>query len=214
MTRSQLVRRALKPLVFAAALSPFFHLAWRAVVGELGVNPIETITLATGRWTLRFLLITLAVTPLRRLSGWHEAIRIRRMLGLFAFFYGTLHFSIYIGIDQFFAWRFILADIAKRPYITVGFAAFVLMIPLALTSTAGWVRRLGRRWQRLHRLVYVSAIGGVIHFLWKVKADTRDPLLYAAILAALFGIRLWYRRRACVPAGAVAPRPSGGAIAR
>ncbi len=195
MPHSQLVRRVLMPVVFAAALTPFLHLVWRAVMGELGVNPIETITLTTGRWTLRFLLITLAVTPLRRLSGWHQAIRFRRMLGLFAFFYGTLHFSIYIGIDQFFAWRFILADIAKRPYITVGFTAFVLMIPLALTSTAGWVRRLGRRWQILHRLVYVSAIGGVIHFLWKVKADTRDPLIYAVVLAGLLGVRLWYRYR-------------------
>lgn len=200
MTRSQWLRRVVKPGVFLIALAPFFFLVWRAVSGELGVNPIETITLTTGRWTLRLLLATLAITPLRRVSGWHEAIRVRRMLGLFTFFYGTLHFSIYIGIDQFFAWRFILADIAKRPYITVGFTAFVLMIPLALTSTAGWVRRLGRRWMVLHRLVYLSAIGGVVHFWWKVKADTRDPLMYAAVLLALFAVRLWYRYGRRLPA--------------
>lgn len=207
MSHSQFIRRILRPLVFLAALSPFLYLVWRVVMGELGANPIEDITLVTGRWTLRLLLITLAVTPLRRLTGWHEAIRFRRLLGLFACFYGTLHFSIYIGIDQFFAWKFILADIAKRPYITVGFTAFVLMIPLALTSTAGWVRRLGRRWAVLHRLVYLSATGGVIHFLWKVKADTRDPLLYASVLLALFAVRLWYRFRPRITA-AVAARGS------
>jgi len=192
MTSHQLVGRLLKPLVFVAALTPFLWLAWRAVMGNLGANPIEAVTLVTGRWTLRLLLITLTVSPLRRLTGWQPVVRFRRMLGLFAFFYGSLHFTIYVAIDQFFGWSFILADIAKRPYITVGFAGFVSMMPLALTSTTGWIRRLGgRRWQRLHRLVYLSALFGVIHFLWKVKADTRDPLLYGAVLAGLLGFRAW-----------------------
>jgi len=196
MTSQQLVRRVLKPLVFLAALLPFLYLVWRAVAGELSANPIEDITLTTGRWTLRFLMITLAVTPLRRLTGWQPAIRFRRMLGLFAFFYGTLHFLTYVVLDQFFGWAFILADIAKRPYITVGFAAFVLMLPLAVTSTAGMIRRLGgRRWAWLHRLVYLTAAGGVVHYLWKVKADPRDPLAYAAVLAVLLGFRVWVTAR-------------------
>jgi len=196
VTQQHLVRRVLKPLVFAAALSPFLYLLWRAYAGQLSANPIEDITLTTGRWTLRFLLITLAVTPLRRLTGWQPAIRFRRMLGLFAFFYGTLHFLTYIVLDQFFAWRFILEDVAKRPYITVGFTAFVLLVPLALTSTSGMIRRLGgRRWAWLHRLVYLSAVGGVVHYLWKVKADTRDPLAYAAVLAVLLGWRVWATAR-------------------
>jgi sulfoxide reductase heme-binding subunit YedZ len=183
-------RRVLKPTVFVAALTPFLYLLWRAATGRLSANPIEDITLTTGLWTLRFVLITLAVTPIRRLTGWHAVIRLRRMLGLFAFFYGTLHLLTYVVLDQFFAWHYILADIAKRPYITVGFAAFVLMIPLAVTSTAGMIRRLGgRRWALLHRLIYLTAIGGVVHYLWKVKADTRDPLAYGAVLAALLAFR-------------------------
>ena len=201
MTSQQLVSRVLKPAVFVAALGPFLYLVWRAVAGELSANPIEDITLTTGRWTLRLLMITLAVTPVRRLTGWQPAIRFRRMMGLFAFFYGTLHFLTYVVLDQFFGWGFILADIAKRPYITVGFAAFVLMVPLALTSTAGMIRRLGgRRWAWLHRLVYVSATCGVVHYLWKVKADTRDPLAWAAVLAVLLGLRVWFVvRRARAP---------------
>ena len=201
MTSQQLVSRVLKPAVFVAALGPFLYLVWRAVAGELSANPIEDITLTTGRWTLRFLMITLAITPVRRLTGWQPAIRFRRMMGLFAFFYGTLHFLTYVVLDQFFGWTFILADIAKRPYITVGFAAFVLMVPLALTSTTGMIRRLGgRRWAWLHRLVYVSATCGVVHYLWKVKADTRDPLAWAAVLAVLLGLRVWFAvRRARAP---------------
>ena len=205
MTSQQLVSRVLKPAVFVAALGPFLYLVWRAVSGELSANPIEDITLTTGQWTLRLLMITLAVTPVRRLTGWQPAIRFRRMMGLFAFFYGTLHFLTYVVLDQFFGWTFILADIAKRPYITVGFAAFVLMVPLALTSTAGMIRRLGgRRWAWLHRLVYVSATCGVVHYLWKVKADTRDPLGWAAVLAVLLGLRLWF----------VVRRPRASTVAR
>lgn len=196
MSSAAVVRRVVTPLVFAVGLAPIAVLAGRAATGGLGVNPIEEATLVTGRWALRFLLATLSVTPLRRLTGWQELVRVRRPLGLFAFAYAAGHFSIYVAVDQFFAWRFIAADIAKRPYITVGFTAFVLLVPLAITSTRGWIRRLGRRWARLHRLVYVSAVCGVVHYYWKVKADTRDPLVYAGVLAALFAVRLAWRARA------------------
>ena len=157
----------------------------------LGANPIEKITHATGDWTLRFLLITLSITPLRKLLGLPALIRFRRMFGLFAFFYGCLHFTTYIWLDKFFNVHEMLADIAKRKFITVGFTAFLLLIPLALTSTAGSIRRLGgKRWQALHRLVYVSAIAGVIHYLWLVKADIRKPLIYGAILTVLLSYRV------------------------
>jgi sulfoxide reductase heme-binding subunit YedZ len=206
MSSAWFTRRVVKPVVVVAALAPLGHLAWRAAVGALGVNPIEEVTLVTGRWTLRLLVATLAVTPVRRLTGWHDAIRLRRPLGLAAFLYGTLHLASYVGLDQFFAWRFILADIAKRPFITAGFAAFVLLVPLAITSTRGWVRRLGRGWARLHRLVYASAVLGVVHYYWKVKADTRDPLVYAAILGGLFAVRLAYYRRGRVVGTPVRPQ--------
>jgi sulfoxide reductase heme-binding subunit YedZ len=200
-------RWVLKPIVFAAALVPFALLAWRALNGGLGANPLEEITNYTGIWTLRFVVITLAVTPLRRVSGWHDAIRFRRMIGLFAFFYGTLHFLTYIVADRFagldfpdgiVAWSTVTSllasiweDVAKRPYITVGFIAFVSMVPLALTSTTGWIRRLGgRNWQRLHRLIYLTGIAGVTHYWWRVKADTLHPAIYAALVALLLGFRL------------------------
>ncbi len=202
MSTAWLVARVVKPAVFAAALTPWLGLAWRAATGTLGPNPIEAAMLGTGRWALRLLVATLAVTPVRRLTGWHEVIRLRRMLGLFAFFYAATHLAIYVAVDQFFAWRFILADVARRPYITAGFAAFVLLVPLALTSTRGWMRRLGRRWQMLHRLVYASAACGVLHYYWKVKADTRWPFAYATVVAGLFAVRLaWlWRRRLVAPA--------------
>jgi sulfoxide reductase heme-binding subunit YedZ len=188
--------RVVKPLVFVACLVPLAWLVWRVVNDDLGTNPIETLNRFTGDWTLRFLLITLAVTPMRRISGWHQLIRLRRMLGLFTFFYATVHFLTYALIDQYFDFPAIVQDVAKRPFITVGFACFLLLIPLAATSTNGMVRRLGgRRWQRLHRLVYVIAVGGVIHFLWLVKSDIREPALYAAILAVLLGYRLWWELR-------------------
>jgi methionine sulfoxide reductase heme-binding subunit len=179
-----------KAALFAACLLPLAHLVWRAFAGDLGANPIEAVTLATGRWTLRLLLVTLAITPVRRVTGWHRIIGFRRMLGLFAFFYATLHFMIYLAIDQFFDWETIVEDVTKRPFITAGFAAFVLLIPLAATSTRGWIRRLGRRWQQLHRLIYAGAILAVIHFIWKVKSDLRDPLWYASILGLLLGFRV------------------------
>ncbi|MDH5512970.1 MAG: sulfoxide reductase heme-binding subunit YedZ, partial [Gammaproteobacteria bacterium] len=164
----------------------------RTVNNDLGANPIETLNRYTGDWVLRFLMITLTVTPLRRLTGWNGLLRYRRMLGLFAFFYACLHFLSYVWLDQFFALSEILRDVAKRPYITVGFTSFLMLIPLAVTSTSGMIRRLGaKRWQQLHRLVYFIGIGGVVHFLWLVKSDLREPLVYAAILALLLGFRIW-----------------------
>jgi sulfoxide reductase heme-binding subunit YedZ len=160
----------------------------------LGANPIEKITHVTGDWTLRFLMITLAITPLRKLLKVPSLIKFRRMLGLFAFFYVTLHFLTYIWLDKFFNLHEILADVAKRKFITIGFTGFVLLIPLAITSTAGWIRRLGgKRWQALHRLIYLAAIAGVIHYLWLVKADIRRPVQYGILLAALllYRVAIW-----------------------
>jgi sulfoxide reductase heme-binding subunit YedZ len=182
-----------KIVVFLSCLIPAALLVWRAAADDLGANPIEAVTLSTGRWTLRFLLITLAITPLRRLTGWNRVITFRRMLGLFAFFYASLHFATYLVVDQFFDWETIVEDITKRPFIMAGFAALVLLVPLALTSTKGWIRRLGRRWQMIHRLIYVATALAVVHFIWKVKSDLRDPLLYASILAVLLGFRVvWW----------------------
>jgi len=182
--------RALKAVLFVACLIPLLRLGWLAMHHGLGANPIEYITRSTGWWILSFLMLTLLVTPLRRLTGWNWLLRLRRMLGLYAFFYVCLHFSIYIWLDQFFDWQSIVKDIAKRPFITIGFAGFVLLIPLAMTSTNAMVRRLGsKRWQALHRLVYVIAILGVIHFWWLVKKDVTEPLIFAGILAVLLGIR-------------------------
>lgn len=190
--------RLLKPLVAAAALAPLAWLALGAWRGWLGANPIETITRSTGVWTLRFLVITLAVTPLRWATGWNDLIRFRRMLGLFAFFYGTLHLFTYLWLDQFFDWGAIAKDVVKRPFITAGFSAFVLLVPLAITSTSGMIRRLGgRAWRRLHRLAYVAAALGVVHYWWLVKLDTRPPRNYGIVLAALLAVRVWtsVRRR-------------------
>lgn len=183
-----------KSLIFGASLLPLAWLFWLGWEGELGVNPVETLSHRTGDWSLRFLLLTLAVTPLRRLSGWNWLQKFRRMLGLFTFFYVCLHFSVYLIFDQFFDWQAIVADVAKRPYITVGFAGFLLLIPLAATSTSGMMKRLGRNWQRLHRLVYPIGVLGVLHYLWLVKADITEPLLYGGVLAVLLGYRLWWRR--------------------
>jgi sulfoxide reductase heme-binding subunit YedZ len=192
--------RALKVVAFLLCLVPLGLLVLEifGVAGlSLGANPVEELIHRCGKWGLKFLLITLAVTPLRRLTGWNWLIRFRRMLGLFAFFYLLLHFLVYAGLDQRFDLAVILEDVAERPYITIGMTALVLLIPLALTSTRGMMRRLGRRWQQLHRLVYPIAILGVWHFYWQVKLDTLEPLVYAAILAALLGFRLahWWRRR-------------------
>ncbi len=186
----------IKVVVFLLCLIPLGHLAWGAVTNNLGANPIEVITRSTGKWTLIFLLITLSVSPLRKISRLQWLIKFRRMLGLFAFFYICLHFTTYIWLDQFFDLMAIGKDVIKRPFITVGFSSFVLLIPLALTSTRGMIKRLGgRRWQQLHRLIYLSAIGGVVHFLWLVKADLQRPLIYGAVLMLLLGFRIavWAR---------------------
>jgi methionine sulfoxide reductase heme-binding subunit len=196
--RELLSSKWLKVAVFLLCLAPVGVVGWRALQGDLTANPIEFITHATGDWTLRFLLITLAITPLRMLLGLPELIRFRRMLGLFAFFYACLHFTTYIWLDKFFDLSDIWKDVLKRRFITVGFAAFLLLIPLALTSTAGWIRRLGgKRWQALHRVIYVSAILGVIHYYWLVKSAVIRPLTYAAVLAVLllYRVIVWLANR-------------------
>lgn len=205
MTADRRIRWVFKPLVHAACAAPLAVVAWWAFTGGLGANPIEALIRELGDWALRLLLVSLAVTPLRQMTGWNALIRFRRMLGLWAFAYVCLHLSAYIGLDHFFNWPVIWADIVKRIYITVGMAAVLMLIPLAVTSTKGWIRRLGKRWQPLHRLVYLAAIAGVLHFYLMVKADTREPLIYAAILAVLLGWRAVgaIRRRAArrQPAG-------------
>lgn len=183
------LRWGVKPLLFSACLLPALLLVWRAWAQRLGPNPVEALTHASGDWALRLLLITLAVTPLRRLSGWAQLLRLRRMLGLFAFFYACLHFCVWLVIDHALIPELILDDLTKRPYVMLGASALLLLLPLALTSTRGWMRRLGRGWQRLHRLVYPAALLAVGHYLWLVKADRREPLLYAAILVMLLAFR-------------------------
>jgi sulfoxide reductase heme-binding subunit YedZ len=208
----------LKPVVFFASLGPLAWLVWAAFTGNLSANPLSDLTNETGVWTLRFLCITLVLTPLRRITGWNSLIRFRRMAGLFAFFYGTLHFLIYVIVDRFagldfpdgfVAWSTlrnlaasVAEDVYKRPFITVGFTALMLMLPLAVTSTAGMIRRLGgKRWNRLHRLVYVSAIAGVVHYWWLVKADVSRPQIYALVVGLLLAFRLWWwgRKRVLSP---------------
>jgi sulfoxide reductase heme-binding subunit YedZ len=209
--------RLTKIIIFFATLVPLARLGWKALHDGLGANPIEVITHSTGDWTLILVLTTLSVTPLRRLTRQYWLIGVRRMIGLFAFFYGVLHFLTYIWLDKFFDLREMLKDIAKRPFITVGFSAFVLLIPLAITSTTGWIRRLGgKNWQRLHRLIYCTGILGVIHYLWLVKADKRKPLEYAFVLSLLllYRIVLWItemRRKLPIPAAAPATTPSASA---
>jgi methionine sulfoxide reductase heme-binding subunit len=198
--------RYFKPVIFLACLVPLALLVWGALHNSLGANPIEAITHSTGNCTLTFLLITLAITPLRRLTRQYWLIGLRRMLGLFAFFYGTLHLMTYVWLDKFFDVHEMLADIAKRRFITAGMTAYVLMIPLGLTSTQWAIRKLGgKRWQTLHRLIYFSAAAGVIHYVWLVKADLKKPLEYAAVL----GVLMVYRAVAWLVA-----RRSVGAIAK
>lgn len=208
-----LLSRWAKIALFSISLLPLVLLRWRALHNGLGANPIEFITHDTGDWTIRFLLITLSVTPLRKLLALPILIRFRRMLGLFAFFYGFLHFVTYVWLDKFFDLPDIVKDVAKRPFITAGFTAFVLLIPLAVTSTQGWIRRLGgKRWQRLHRLIYLSALAGVIHYYWLVKSDVRLPLLYAGILAVLllYRVAAWLRTAKFAPRGAGRPVAPAG----
>jgi len=187
--------RYIKPVVFFICLLPLVMLVWDGFHDALGANPVEKITHRTGDWTLRFLLLTLSVTPLRKLLNWKFMMRFRRMLGLFAFFYACLHFVTYLVFDHFFDFGEIAKDILKRPYVTVGFTGFVLLIPLAITSTNNMKKRLGKNWKRLHQLVYVIAVCGILHYLWLVKADLLQPLIYAAILLLLFGVRAWFQRK-------------------
>ncbi len=194
MTRR--ARVLLKAAVWAACLAPLAGLLYRAATGNLSANPISFVTFWLGDWTLRMLLTCLAMTPLRLVSGWSWPVTLRRLLGLFTFFYATLHFSVWLVLDHFFNWREMGADIVKRPYITVGMTALTLMIPLAATSTAAAVRKLGgRNWQRLHRLVYVIGVCGVLHYRWLAKKAIPDPYYYIAVLVLLLGVRAWYWSR-------------------
>jgi len=190
--------RILKPAVFLLCAFPLAYLIWRIIYRQdsFSANPFTDIRDMTGDWTLRFITITLAVTPLRQISGWNGVVRFRRMLGLFAFFYGTLHFITYLWFNVYFDIGKIVADVARNPFITVGFAGFVLMIPLAITSTTKWISRLGgKRWQLLHKAIYLTGILGVIHYIWRVKSDIRNPLIYAVLLALLLGYRVWNKFR-------------------
>jgi sulfoxide reductase heme-binding subunit YedZ len=227
MTSNQLIRWILKPAVFLASLGPAGWLVWAIATGNLSANPLSDLTNETGIWTIRFICITLAITPLRRISGWNPFIRFRRMTGLFAFFYGSCHFLTYVIADRFAALDFpdgivawstvtnllksVGADVYKRPFITIGFTALMLMLPLAVTSTAGTIRRLGgKRWQALHRLIYGTGVLAVLHYWWLVKADLRSPQRYALIVGALLMFRLvWARLHApAAPRPQAAPRAS------
>ena len=192
MTQTQLIRRVVKPAAFVAALEPAAWLLYNAFWGDLGVNPVETITNHTGIWCLRFIVITLALTPLRWLTGFNPLALFRRVAGLFAFFYGTLHFMTYFVLDHSLVFDGVWEDVLKRPYITAGFSGFVLMIPLAMTSTQGWIRRIGgKKWNLLHRLVYVTGLAACLHYFWKVKLDTTSPVYYFAIVGVLLTARAW-----------------------
>jgi sulfoxide reductase heme-binding subunit YedZ len=193
MTRLYFTTRILKPILFLAALYPAGWLIWAALTGHMGADPVKKLQVVTGTATLTLLLITLTITPLRRLTGWSEAIRLRRMGGLFAFFYVTVHALTYFILDQSLSPKLIISDTIEHPRIAVGFAAFVLLIPLALTSTDKAIRRLGKRWARIHQLVYVAATLGVLHYLWVVKRDVRQPLVYAWLLVALLSVRVWFQ---------------------
>jgi sulfoxide reductase heme-binding subunit YedZ len=180
----------LKPIVFLACLAPITLLVWAAVNQQLSANPLEDIRDTTGIWTLRFLIATLGITPIRRLTGWHELIRLRRMLGLFSFFYGVLHFVSYVWLDEFFNMAAMLEDLMKRPFIMAGYTSFVMLVPLAVTSTKKWIARLGgRRWQLLHRLIYLSTAAGIVHYFWRVKLNVQDPIIYGLVLALLLAAR-------------------------
>ncbi len=204
--------RSSKPFVFAAALIPLGLLVWKGFTDNLGANPIEVITRSTGLWTLIFLLLTLTITPLRKLAKTPSLIQFRRMLGLFAFFYGFLHLMTFVWLDKFFDLHEMIKDVYKRPFITAGFTAFVLMIPLALTSTRKMIQRLGgKRWNTLHKLIYFSATAGVVHFYWLVKKDVTQPVEYATVLAVLLGYRVitWAREKYAPPNKPVVPTGAG-----
>ncbi len=189
------IRRLIRPALWLLVIVPAIVLAAQLLLDQLGAEPIEALEHASGKWTLRFLAASLAITPLMRFTGWGWMLAQRRFLGLAAFFWAMGHLSVYIVLDQFFDWPAIAEDILKRIYITLGMLAFVLMIPLALTSTKSSIRKLGgKRWNQLHRLVYVSAIAGCIHFLWAVKKDLTEPMLYASVFVVLFALRFIFRK--------------------
>ncbi len=198
----------IKPFVFVLGLLPAVVLGWQLYVDQLGANPIDEIADATGEWALRLLLITLLMTPLRRVFGWGWPMRVRRMLGLFAFFYASLHLAVYLWLDQFFDWGEIWLDIIDRPFITVGMLAFVLLLPLVLTSNNYMIRRLGKHWWRLHRLAYVIPVLGVLHYWWLVKADVLEPLVYGLVLIALLLFRWPFKK----PARRRQPSPVADAL--
>ncbi len=203
-------KRWLKVVIFLVCLAPLGYLAWRAWNQDLTANPVEYITHFTGDWTIRLLIITLAVTPMRKLLGLPDLIRYRRMLGLYAYFYASLHLLTYVVIDHFFDFHAIIADVAKRRFITAGFSAYLALTALALTSTAGWIRRLGgKRWQRLHKLIYFAMIAGVVHYYWLVKSDVRLPLFYGALATLLLGYRVvvWRVRGKAKPSARRQPSP-------
>ena len=195
--------------VFVAALLPLAWIAWAFFSDRLGANPIRELEIQTGLWTLRFLAVTLAVTPARRIFGWNALVKYRRMLGLFTFFYACVHLTMWSAVDWFFAWGDMWQEIVKHKYILIGMLTWLILLPLAITSTKGWVRRLGKRWARLHRLVYVAAVTGTIHYLWAVKKDTFFPVVYFAVFALLLGFRVIDARRK----SSRAPRPRSGATA-
>jgi len=196
--------KAYKPAIFVLCLLPLMWMVWGLYTGALQPNPVEALLHGTGDWALRLLLVTLAVTPLRRLTGWRRPVLWRRMLGLFSFFYAALHFTVWLVLDRELLWSEVLADLAKRPYIVVGFSAFLILLALAATSNTWSMRRLGANWKRLHRLAYVAALLGVLHYWWLVKADVREPLVYLAVFAVLMGSRLSW------PGGGGAGRPRTG----
>jgi methionine sulfoxide reductase heme-binding subunit len=205
----------IKPPLFLACLAPLAYYAWGVQADTLGANPIEAVTRGMGTWALNFLMITLTVTPLRKYSGWAWLGRLRRMLGLFVFFYAALHLGTYLWFDQFFDWPAIAKDILKRPFITVGMISFALLVPLAATSNAFAIRKLGgRRWQELHRSVYLIGLLAVLHYSWMVKADVSKPLIYAVMVGVLLGLRVWWRvqERNRQLAGAYLPKPRGRII--
>jgi len=195
MKQNQIFWVVVKILVFITALSPFAWMVWDTVQDKLGPDPIETLHFRSGDWTLRFLMLTLTCTPLKLLFNWNFQHRFRRMLGLFTFFYATVHLSVYLALDLSFSWEQMVDEIPDSPYVLVGLAAYILLLPLALTSTRKMVQRLGRNWKKLHRLIYVIAVLGVIHFLWLVKEDLREPLIYAAVLTFLLGTRMVFAIR-------------------
>jgi len=218
----RVLRFVLKPVVFLASLGPLAWLIWAGLTGNLSANPLSDLTNETGVWALRFICASLAITPVRRLTGFNWLARFRRMIGLYAFFYGSLHFLVYTIVDKFAGLEFVdgivawstvrnlaLAvwdDVYKRPFITIGFTALVLMLPLAITSTAGWIRRLGgKRWAALHRLVYITGVAAVVHYYWLVKADVSRPLTYAAVVAVLLGLRVYWARTQSRPLPKPAP---------